>query len=49
MLDKEIKIVIGHKACLGAECLYCKVMTRLRAKAARERPIDIETCPGLTD
>ncbi len=23
MLDKEIKIVIGHKACLGAECLYC--------------------------
>ena len=23
MLDKEIRIVIGHEACLGAECLYC--------------------------
>lgn len=23
MLEKEIKIVIGHEACLGAECLNC--------------------------
>lgn len=23
MLDKKIKIVIGHKACRGADCLNC--------------------------